>query len=184
VVLHAVFNSDRKKRKKYILFFSCFRLIQMWFLMPVASVYSLGGTWVVRLARECVCGLFSVSFRWGGCKGTSICFLTSPLLSHYPPHPPLSICILPIPWYHLPGPHSKPNDFCTPSPTTFQKSTHQISSTFHALLCLCLSCIGQASDALGQVCVTLQHPLPSRGYLIMGGLVLGGLVLHFSVYHL
>jgi hypothetical protein len=32
-------------------------------------------------------------------------------------------------------------------------------------------------DTLGQVRVTLQHPLPSCGYLFMGGLILGGLVL-------
>jgi hypothetical protein len=39
-------------------------------------------------------------------------------------------------------------------------------------------------NALGQVCVTLQHSLPSCGQPYMGGLVLGGLVLHSSVYHL
>jgi hypothetical protein len=32
-------------------------------------------------------------------------------------------------------------------------------------------------DALGQVRVTLQHPLPSHGHPYMGSLVLGGLVL-------
>jgi hypothetical protein len=67
---------------------------------------------------------------------------------------------------------------------TFWGLTHQILLTIHALLCSCLSHIGQASDALGQVHVTLWHPLPSRGYLIMGGLILGGLVLHLYVYHL
>jgi hypothetical protein len=40
-----------------------------------------------------------------------------------------------------------------------------------------LNSIGQASDALGQVCVTLRHPPLSCGQLVMGGLVLGGLVL-------
>jgi hypothetical protein len=35
---------------------------------------------------------------------------------------------------------------------------------------------------LGQVHVTLWHPLPSHGCPYMGGLVLGGLVLHSSVY--
>jgi hypothetical protein len=34
--------------------------------MPMASVYSLGDTRVVRLARVRVCGLFCVSLRWGG----------------------------------------------------------------------------------------------------------------------
>jgi hypothetical protein len=88
------------------------------------------------------------------CMGISIPFLTSPLLSHYPPHPPLSIC---IPWYPLPGPHSKANDFCLPSPMTFQKSTHQILSTFCVPLHSCLDHIGRASDALGQVYGTLCH---------------------------
>jgi hypothetical protein len=118
------------------------------------------------------------------CKGTSVHFLTSPLLSYYPPHLPLSICILPIPLYHLLGPHSKADDFCIQSPTTFQKSTPRTSSTSRVLLRSCLSFIGQASDAFGQVCVTLWHPPPSHGYLVMGGLVLGGLVLQFSVYYL
>jgi hypothetical protein len=45
------------------------------------------------------------------CKGTSIHFLTYPLLSYYPPHLPLSICILPIPLHHLQGPHSKADNF-------------------------------------------------------------------------
>jgi hypothetical protein len=99
-----------------------------------------------------------------GCKGTSVHFLTYPLLSYYPPHLPLSICILPIPLYHLQGPHSKADDFRIQSPMTFQKSTHQMSSTSHALLRSYLSRIGRASDALGQVHVTLQHPLPLHGH--------------------
>jgi hypothetical protein len=44
----------------------------------------------------------------GHCKGTSICFLTSPLLSYSP----LFIYTSPTPLYHLQGPHSKSNDFC------------------------------------------------------------------------
>jgi hypothetical protein len=69
-----------------------------------------------------------------GCKGTSILFLTSPILPYSPlssptlPYPPLlspilpysplssptlplSICTSPTPLYHLQGPHSKSDDF-------------------------------------------------------------------------
>jgi hypothetical protein len=60
---------------------------------------------------------------------------------------------------------------------TFQKSTHRMSSTSRILLRSYLSCIGWASDALGQVHMTLWHPTLSCGCLFMGGLVLGGLVL-------
>jgi hypothetical protein len=88
------------------------------------------------------------------CKGTSVHFLTYPRLSYYPPHLPLSICILPIPLHHLQGPHSKADDFHIQSLMTFQKSTHQMLPTSHVLLCLYLSCI-RASDTLGQVCMTL-----------------------------
>jgi hypothetical protein len=49
--------------------------------------------------------------------------------------------------------------------------------TSRVLLLSYLSHIGRALDVLWQVCVTLWHPPPSRGYLLMGGLVLGGLVL-------
>jgi hypothetical protein len=78
----------------------------------------------------------------------------------------LFICIFPTPLYHLHGSH--------PKPTTFWISTHRKSLTFlHSYL----NSIRRASDALGQVCVTLQHPPLSCGWLIMGGLVLGGLVL-------
>jgi hypothetical protein len=56
------------------------------------------------------------------CKGTSIRFLTSPVLSHstlvymYSPSPPL---------YYLQGSYLKPTTFRPECPTTFQKSTHQ-----------------------------------------------------------
>jgi hypothetical protein len=89
----------------------------------------------------------------------------------------MSIYILPILLYHLLGPHSKADDFHIQSPTTFQKLTHRMLSTAHVLLLSYLSRIGRASDTLGQVRMTLLHPLPSCGYLFMGGLVLGGLVL-------
>jgi hypothetical protein len=65
-----------------------------------------------------------------------------------------------------------------PSPgTTPQSLTTFWMSTFCVLLCSYLSRIRRALDAMGQVCMTLQHPLPSCGYPFMGGLVLGGLVL-------
>jgi hypothetical protein len=43
--------------------------------------------------------------------------------------------------------------------------------------CSDLNGTAQVPDALGQVRVTLWHPLPSHGHPYMGGLVLGGLVL-------
>jgi hypothetical protein len=54
-----------EKEKKNTYFVSRFRSIQMQFLMPMASVYSLGGTWVVRLARERVWGCFFSEFKVG-----------------------------------------------------------------------------------------------------------------------
>jgi hypothetical protein len=56
------------------------------------------------------------------CKGTSVCFLTSPLLSHFSPvhmYSPSS------PLYHLQGPHLKLTTSRPDSLTTFQKLTHQ-----------------------------------------------------------
>jgi hypothetical protein len=56
------------------------------------------------------------------CKGTSVCFLTSPILSHllpvhmYSPSSPL---------YYLQGPYLQPTTFRPDGPTTFQKSTHR-----------------------------------------------------------
>jgi hypothetical protein len=120
------------------------------------------------------------------CKGTSVLFLTSPLL--LPPSTPPVHMYIPhtsvTPQYHLQGPYPKPTTIIPKSPTTFQRSTHQMSLTFSLLPHLYLRSTGQDSDALGQVRVTLRHPPPLCGYLFMGGLVLGGLVLQFSVYHL
>jgi hypothetical protein len=58
----------------------------------------------------------------GNCKGTSIHFLTSPILSHSSPvhmysyFPPL---------YQFQGLHLKPTTFRPNGPMTFQKLTHQ-----------------------------------------------------------
>jgi hypothetical protein len=96
--------------------------------------------------------------------------LNSPCSYVYSPH----LCNASVP---LQGPYPKPMTFIPEGPTTFCRSTHQMSSTFILLLRLYLSSTRQASDTLGQVHMTLWHPLPSCGYLFMGGLVLGGLVL-------
>jgi hypothetical protein len=59
--------------------------------------------------------------REGSCKGTSVCFLTSPILSHSPPvhmYSPSS------PLYYLQGLYLKPMTSRPDGPTTFQKSTH------------------------------------------------------------
>jgi hypothetical protein len=56
-----------------------------------------------------------------GCKGTSICFLTSPILSHSPPiymYSPSS------PLYYLQEPYLKPTTSRPDGLMTFQKSTH------------------------------------------------------------
>jgi hypothetical protein len=56
------------------------------------------------------------------CKGTSIHFLTSPLLYYSPPvhmYSPSS------PLYHFQGPYLKPTTSRPDCPTTFQKSTHR-----------------------------------------------------------
>jgi hypothetical protein len=85
---------------------------------------------------------------------------------------PLFICMLPTPLYHLQEPHPKADDLRIQSPMTFQKPIHRWSSTSHSPLRSYLWSFGQASDALGQVRATLQHPLPPRGLPFMGGLVL------------
>jgi hypothetical protein len=96
------------------------------------------------------------------CKGTSVRFLTSPLLTYSP-------------LVHMYFPHT-----LVPSPgTTLKADNFHIQSpmTFCSFLHLHLNSIGRASDTLGHVHVTLRHPPPSHGWLLMGGLVLGGLVL-------
>jgi hypothetical protein len=107
------------------------------------------------------------------CKGTSVHFLTSPLLSYSP----LVHMYFPHTFVPSPGTTPKADDFRIQSPMTFRMSTHRKSLTFRSFLCSYLNSIGWASDALGQVRVTLWHPPLSRGQLFMGGLVLGGLVL-------
>jgi hypothetical protein len=77
-----------------------------------------------------------------------------------------------FPHTFVPSPGTTPQ-----SPITFRMSTPCTSLTFRVLLRSYLSRIRQASDALGQVRVTLWYPPPSHGYPFMGGLVLGGLVL-------
>jgi hypothetical protein len=109
----------------------------------------------------------------GKCKGTSVCFLTFPLLSYSPlVHMYFSHTFVPSP-----GTTPKANDFCIQSQTTFRMLTHQKSLTFCLLFCSYLSSIRQALDTLGHVHVTLRHPPLSHGRLLMRGLVLGGLVL-------
>jgi hypothetical protein len=68
--------------------------------------------------------------------------LSVSLLPLSSPTLPLFICTSPIPLYHLQGPHSKANDFRIQSPMTFQKSTHQMSSTSRVPLHSYLSSIG------------------------------------------
>jgi hypothetical protein len=63
------------------------------------------------------------------------------------------------------------------------ESYHQTSSTSRLPTRSYLSCMGPASDALGQVHMTLWHPPPSCGHPYMGGLELAGLVLHSFVYY-
>jgi hypothetical protein len=83
-------------------------------LLPIHTVYIKIGKGF--FLQNC---LFVLSFNmyftyslcgWEGaaCKGTSVRFLTSPLLSYYPPQLPLFICILPIPLYYLQESYPKP----------------------------------------------------------------------------
>jgi hypothetical protein len=55
-------------------------------------------------------------------------------------------------------PHPKLTTFIPKGLTTSRRLTHQMLLTSGLLLCSYLRSTGQASDALGQVCVTLQHP--------------------------
>jgi hypothetical protein len=74
-------------------------------LIPSPSELTGGNTLeVVWVAEDCT---------WSSkCKGTSIRFLTSPLLSYSHPQSPLFICISPIPLYHPQGPYQTFNDSC------------------------------------------------------------------------
>jgi hypothetical protein len=73
----------------------------------------------------------------GLCKGTSIRFLTFPLL----PTLPLFICISPTPLYHLQGPHQKPMTFVfkvrwLSGCRLTESCRHSISSSAHTLAAL------------------------------------------------
>jgi hypothetical protein len=73
-----------------------------------------------------------------GCKGTSIHFLTSPILSHSPPvhmYSPSS------PLYYLQGPYLKPTTSRPNGPTTSQKSTNRQSLTSRVPICSYLNII-------------------------------------------
>jgi hypothetical protein len=69
------------------------------------------------------------SISWQICKGTSVCFFTSPLFSYSSPVHMYSIS---SPLYHLQGLHSKADDLRTHSPMTLQKLTpghHQLPNS-------------------------------------------------------
>jgi hypothetical protein len=88
------------------------------------------------------------------CKGTSICFLTSPLL-FYPP--PVHMYSLPSPLYHLQGLHLKADDFHTWWSDDFLNvdslEVNDFCSPPHHLD---LNSIGQATDTSGQIHMTLR----------------------------
>jgi hypothetical protein len=74
------------------------------------------------------------------CKGTSVHFLTSHILSHSPPvhmYSPSS------PLYYRQGSYLRPTTSRPNCPTTFQKSTHQQSSTSHVPTHSYLNSIGR-----------------------------------------
>jgi hypothetical protein len=65
------------------------------------------------------------------CKGTSVCFLTSPILSHSPPVNMYS----PFPLlYQFQGPHLKLTTSRPDGPMTLQKLTHRLLLTPHLSL--------------------------------------------------
>jgi hypothetical protein len=68
----------------------------------------------------------------------------------YIPHTPVTS------QYHFQGPYPKLTTFIPKGPTTFQRSTHQMSSTFGRLPHSYLRSTGQDLDALGQVRVTVK----------------------------
>jgi hypothetical protein len=119
VVSHRAFS----RYSKNLLYFVLFHLVWWPFLMAMKSVDLL----------------------WGMCKGTSVCFLTSPILSHSPPvhmYSPSS------PLYYLQGPYLKPMTSRPDGPMTFQKSTHQQLSTSHVPTRSYLNSIRRTKDAL------------------------------------
>jgi hypothetical protein len=107
------------------------------------------------------------------CKGTSVHFLTSPLLSYSPPVHMYSIS---SPLYHLQGLHPKPTT-SRPWPDDFLDINSPEVNNFRSPHCSDLNSTARFTDASGQVHVTLWHPPPSHGHPYMGGLVLGGLIL-------
>jgi hypothetical protein len=60
--------------------------------------------------------------RTDGCKGTSVRFLTSPILSH---SPPVHMYSLSSPLYYFQGPYLQPTTSKPDGPTTSQKSTNR-----------------------------------------------------------
>jgi hypothetical protein len=75
------------------------------------------------------------------CKGTSVCFLTSPLFSYSSPvHMYFPYSLL----YHLQGPYLKLMTSRPDGMMTFQKSTHQQLPTSRLPPCSYLSSIGRA----------------------------------------
>jgi hypothetical protein len=108
------------------------------------------------------------------CKGTSVRFLTSSLLSY---SPPVYIYFLSSPLYHLQGLHLQPTTSIPMAqrlPRRRPTESRRLPSPSHRSD---LNSTARVADALGQVRVTLRHPPPSCGHPYRRGLVIGGLVL-------
>jgi hypothetical protein len=110
--------------------------------------------------------------RWGTVRG----HLSIPLLLH---SYPFLFFISPCTYVHMYIPQlSSPPPMLFPRVNIFyiHKSTAPMPNSqqlwtphSHAYI----SCIGQVSDALGHICMTLWYPLDSHQCLYLGGLVLG-----------
>jgi hypothetical protein len=120
------------------------------------------------------------------CKGTSVRFLTFSLFSSTLLYSPPLSHTHPCSYVHSPTLCTitrcqtlKADDFWTSKTLTCKLVNYYCCRHPTLPLHSYIGSFGQALDALGQVHVILQHPLPSHGHLYMGGLVL-----HSSVYHL
>jgi hypothetical protein len=80
--------------------------------------------------------------EWGcpWCKGTSVHFLTSYILSH---SPHVHMYSPPSPLYYSQGPYPQPTTSRPDSPMTFQTLAHWMSSTSHVPIRSDLNSIGR-----------------------------------------
>jgi hypothetical protein len=140
------------------LYFPMDSLLCAAFLVGLSKTILMNDTNVTPLNSLLLLSCMKLTQCWHyvrGCPSFSFPPLPSsstPPVHVYIPHTPVTS------QYHLQGLYPKLTTFIPKGLTTFQRSTHQMSSTFSLFPRSYLKSTGWDSDALGQVCVTLWHP--------------------------